>query len=129
MLQETLKDLTPTVNRGPRSPYPIPRSVIHASPTGGEFLQYSYVCVFDCRKFLSTPELLRGLRVCPEFSVIYHFLFQCSPEAFCRSIIIAITLARHRSAHSRLPDHILVAMGTLLAPTVGMMNTSGSGRR
>ena len=59
-------------------------------------------------------------RLLPRFvaSVVDEFIFECSPEAFHRRIIVAISPAAHGCFHAELLDQSLVFVRAILAAAI-----------
>ena len=53
--------------------------------------------------------------------VMHQLSFQCPPETLHRGVVIAIPLPTHGGDHAPLPQLILIVVGTLLGPTVGVV--------
>ena len=68
-----------------------------------------------------------GFSLCPSrvAAVVYQLIFEASPEALYRRVVIAVSPARHRCLHSKLINKFAVFVSTVLAATVRVVDQSG----
>lgn len=71
----------------------------------------------NVRRHLS-PSLLPR-RISP---LMHQLSFQCPPDTLHRCVVIAIPLPTHGGNHAQLPQLMLIVIGTIVGPTVGVVD-------
>lgn len=72
-------------------------------------------------------DLSPSLLPCRISPLVDQLIFQCPPETLHRRVVIAIALPAHGGNHAELPQLILIVVGTILGPTVGVVDQAWAG--
>src|SRR5215831_6969038 len=56
--------------------------------------------------------------------VMHQLILQCPPETLHRRVVIAVALPTHGWGQAELPQLILLVLGTILGPTIGVVDQS-----
>jgi len=71
-------------------------------------------------------DLIGGFGARPVAAMMHEFGFQRAPETLHRRVVIAVSFAAHRHAHSVASEQRLILMAAILAPAIRMVNQTHS---